>query len=141
MTGNLEEQRLPDSLRWVIRELRISALITTHQHTGTHKPAHSLGLILAIIRVSCLEKEGEEEAKRRPWGGGVIEVEKQQRQAGAAMLLSQASTHLPGYPLTQTPPESLELQVSSGLFRRGHIFILVHQGSVEKRRLSMRDLR
>lgn len=45
-----------------------------------------------------------------------IELEEQQRQAGAAMLLSQASTPLPGYPLTQTPLESLELQVSSGLF-------------------------
>lgn len=47
----------------------------------------------------------------------VIEVEKQQRQA------------LPGYPLAQTPLASLELQVSSGFFRKGHIFILVHQGS------------
>lgn len=73
--------------------------------------------------------------------------QQQQRRAGAATLLSQASTPLPGYPLTQTPLESLELQVSSGLFfffffRRGHVFILVHQGSVKiKWRLSMRDLR
>lgn len=43
----------------------------------------------------------------------------------------------------RAPTEPLELQVSSGLFFffwKGHIFILVHQGSVEKRRLSMRDL-
>ena len=48
-------------------------------------------------------------------GGRVLE-QKQQRRAGTATLLSQASTPLPGYPLTQTPLESLELQVSSGLF-------------------------
>lgn len=86
---------------------------------------------------------GERERRQaKGRGGWVLELEEQQRQAGAAMLLSQASTPLPGYPLAQTPLESLELQVSSGLFRRGHIFILVHQGSVKKKwRLSMRDLR
>lgn len=66
MTGNLEgRRRLPDSLRWVIREFRISALITTHRDTGAHKPGtHPLCLIFAIIRVSCLEKEREERQKK-----------------------------------------------------------------------------
>lgn len=123
MTGNLEERRrLPDSLRWVIREFRISALITTHRDTGAHKPGtHPLCLIFAIIRVSCLEKEREERQKKKERGrggrdGGRVLEQQQQRRAGAATLLSQASTPLPGYPLTQTPLESLELQVSSGLF-------------------------
>lgn len=76
---------------------------------------------------------GKREKRGKKKGGGVmqvLEVEKQQRQTGAAMLLSQASTSLPGCPLTQAPLKSLELQVSCGLFRRGNIFILVHQGSV-----------
>ena len=128
MTGNLEERcRRPDSLRWAIREFRISALITTHRDTGAHKPGtHPLCLIFAIIRVSCLEKEREEKRRKKKkkrkergrWGraGGWVLEQQQQRRAGAATLLSQASTPLPGYPLTQTPLESLELQVSSGLF-------------------------
>ena len=67
MTGNLEERcRRPDSLRWAIREFRISALITTHRDTGAHKPStHPLCLIFAIIRVSCLEKEREEREKKK----------------------------------------------------------------------------
>lgn len=58
-----------------------------------------------------MEKEREERQR-----GGVLELEEQQRQTGVAMLLCQASAPLPGYLLTQTCLESLELQVSSGLF-------------------------
>lgn len=58
-----------------------------------------------------MEKEREERQR-----GGVLELEEQQRQTGVAMLLYQASAPLPGYLLTQTCLESLELHVSSGLF-------------------------
>lgn len=109
-------------------------------------PAHqtrrapSLSEISAIIRVLYLEEACEK--------GGKREWELQRRERLAA--LSQASAPLPGHPLALAPPESLELQVSSGLLniffflfkKGGHIFILVHQGSVEKKgKLSIRDLR
>lgn len=63
----------------------------------------------------------------------MLKLGEQKRQTGVAMFLYQASAPLPGYPLSQTCLASLELQVSSGLFRRGRILILVHQGSVKKR--------
>lgn len=67
---------------------------------------------------------------RGSWG-----VEEPRQACAAAALLSQASTPLPGYLLTLTPRESLELQVSSRLLRRGHIFIPVNEGGVgEKNR-------
>lgn len=154
MTGNLEERRcLPDSLRWVIREFRISALITTHRDTGAHKPGtHPLCLIFAIIRVSCLEKEREERQKkereregREGWRAGV--------GAAAAETGRRCYAPLPGINTSPWVPAHSDAPRVSGasgflwalfffFFRRGHVFILVHQGSVKiKWRLSMRDLR
>lgn len=71
----------------------------------------------------------------------VLEVEEMRQAGTAAILFSQASTPLPGYPLTQTPLESLELQVSSGLLEED-TFSYWYIGVVLKKwRLSMRDLR
>lgn len=50
--------------------------------------------------------------------GGVRKLGEQPRRADVAMLLFQALALLPGYSLSHTCPESLELQVSSGFFRR-----------------------
>lgn len=102
-------------------------------------PAHqsrrapSLSAISAIIRVLYLEEAHEKGGKRER------ELRRQARHAP----LSRASAPLPGHLLAPAPLESLELQVSSGLLniylfflvkkKGGHIFILVHQGSVEKK--------
>lgn len=66
--------------------------------------------------------------------GGVWKLGEQPRRADVAMLLFQASALLPGYSLSHTCPESLELQVSSGFFfflREN--FILVDRAMLKKK--------
>lgn len=80
---------------------------------------HPLCLIFAIIRVlhSGKERAKEREREKKGKGEGVLELKEQERQAGMAMFFSQATTPVPGYLFIQTCLESLELQVSSRLFR------------------------
>lgn len=71
--------------------------------------------------------------------GGVRKLGEQPRRADVAMLLFQALALLPGYSLSHTCPESLELQVSSGFLEEN--FTLVDWVMLKKkRRSSVRDL-
>lgn len=64
--------------------------------------------------------------------GGVRKLGEQPRRADVAMLLFQALALLPGYSLSHTCPESLELQVSSGVLEEN--FTLVDWVMLKKKR-------
>lgn len=79
-----------------------------------------------------LHSERSKERQRSEEKGRGAETREQPRWADVAMLLFQASALLPGYSLSHTCPESLELQVSSGVFLKEN-FILVDRVVIKKK--------